>query len=683
MKLAMHYPFSRTENSVETAAGIEFPDPYRWLENETEEVQEWQTAQNQLASDYVHEWPHFEALQKSVVQYLVDRISIIPRFAAGQWFRSDQGRIIVSPTPYDEGRVIFDVQSGNSNSSSVLSWMVPSPNGAILAIGICDDGSESNTIRLVDVDSGVLLTNPPKQMLMDNWTGGAAWLPDSTGFYFLAFEGDPANFKQRIFFHRMDDGVQSPIDIPLPDADSQDYLLITISADGRYHIANQGSSNLRPIALLDTEQSDSKWRPFVTDVVGSVYGHVIGDQLIAVTDVGAPRSRIVAIPLNTTTPNDPGSWIERVQESEAVIRSVTPVGQFLYITEIVDTYSRVRIVDLTGKILGEVPLPGKGAIAEAYFPLDYLIPKGHPDEYLFSFSTFTQSCGVYRHRPGEADIETLDSPQISIDHAIVEDHWASSEDGTQIPYHSVRLASTDISAPQPTLMYGYGGFKIPLLPEYPGAMMAFVAAGGVFIHAHLRGGGEFGLDWWQGGCLQNKQNCYKDLYAIAEDLINSGRTTRQQLAVNGPSNGGLMAGVAATQRPDLWKAVVPRVPILDLIGALRDPYARKFVKDEFGDPDDPEEVKRMAAFSAYHLVKEYTEYPAIFLDAGATDPRCPPWHARKFAARLQAANANDTPILLHVWENAGHGQATDRHIQSLQYTEWLAFVMRQLGMQLL
>jgi prolyl oligopeptidase len=217
------------------------------------------------------------------------------------------------------------------------------------------------------------------------------------------------------------------------------------------------------------------------------------------------------------------------------------------------------------------------------------------------------------------------------------------------------------------------------VPQFPGPMAALVASGGVFVHAHLRGGAELGFDWWQGGRMSKKQNCYDDLYAIAEDLIAAKVCTPRTLALTGRSNGGLMAAVAATQRPDLWQVVVPIVPILDLIGACREPYGRMCTMMEFANVEDPEEVRRLATFSPYHSVRNGVSYPAIFIDAGDTDPRCPPWHARKFAASLQSVISGRAPILLHVWEGAGHGWATSQEVAVSEYTEWLAFTFRHLG----
>jgi prolyl oligopeptidase len=467
---------------------------------------------------------------------------------------------------------------------------------------------------------------------------------------------------------------QEVVDVELPT--DQDWGLVSISNDGRHAVLNHGLMTPRPIAIRAVNETE--WRPFATEVWSTLAGHIVGDRYIAVTDLGAARGRVVAIPLDSPTPNDSKSWEELVPESDAVIRSVVAAGEHLYISEFVETYARVRIADLTGRIVGEVPLPDRGAVGELPFPLMYLASRGQPDEFLFSFSSLTASWGVYRYRPGDEAVEALKAPDVRLDSAVVEDYWATSADGTRILYHTVRRLGVENGA---ALLYAYGGFNAPHVPQFPGPMAAFADAGGIFVSAHLRGGGEFGREWWYGGRRENKQNCYADLYAVAEDLIARGLTTSDRLTVTGGSNGGLMSGVAVTQRPDLWKVVVPRVPILDLIGALREPYGFVACVAEFADPRDPEDVKRMAGFSPYHLVEDDTAYPAVFMVAGDTDPRCPAWHARKFAARLQAANTSDAPILLHIWENVGHGWATDREIAISEDTEWLAFVMQQVGLQ--
>lgn len=680
------YPDARIEDVQDTLASVSFPDPYRWLENDSDEVRQWQRVQAALATSHVHEWPHFDRLRKLVERFSVDkpeRGAGLPRYAAGQWFRThthegaSQTQVTVSDKPMDDGRVLFDTITENKDRPPFLSWIAPSPDGRTLALGICADGSESNTIRLIDVDSGRVLRDPPSQILMDNWTCGAQWLPDSSGFFFTAIVGPPIELNQRVYLHRrFPTPTTEQVDIPWITA--KEYRAVAVSRDGRHAVALERQNNLIPIAFACLKEETLQWRRFVTLADGMLAGHAVGERYIAVTNIGASRGRLVAIPLDADDPNNPHCWQELVGESDAVLRTVTPVGDVLYLSELVDTYARVRIVDRDGKQLGEVPLPGPGAIGELPFPMSNLFPKGHPQKFLFAFSSLTVSPAIYSHTPGHDRLEVLQGPQVRLENTVVEDRWAVSTDGTRIPYHLVRRTDLNTDQPQPTLIYAYGGYNVPLVPQFPGPMAALVAVGAVYVHVHLRGGGEFGLEWWAGGRMRNKQNTYNDLYAVAEDLIATKRSTPQMLAISGGSDGGLLAGVAATQRPDLWKVVVPRVPILDLIGACRDPYGRWSVVIERADIEDPNEVRRLASFSAYQLVSDGVRYPAIFVDAGDTDPRCPPWHARKFAARLQAATAGDGPILLHVWENVGHGWATDKNVAVNEHTEWLAFTLRHL-----
>ena len=686
--MLMRYPDTPVEGARDTLAGVSFPDPYRWLEQSTDEVRRWQRAQAELASAYVSDWPHLERLRQLVAKFNTERFVVLPRYAAGRWFRTQlaesvcQSHALVADEPLGNGRVLLDPLTEHLDRPPFLSWIAPSPDGSTLAVGLCPDGSESNTIRLIDVATAQALPDAPSQTLMDNWTGGVQWLPDSSGFFFSAITGMATDFVQKVYLHRRTPApTTTAVDIGWTAA--REWRMVVVSRDGHYAVALERLRNPIPVAVAALGRDSLQWRPFVTSVAGTVAGHLVGERYIAVTDVGAPRGRLVAIPLDAEDPNDPTGWLELVAESDATLRSVTPVGDVLYLTEFVETYARVRIVNSCGRVLGEVPLPARGAVSELPFPLMELVPKGHPGQFLFAFSSLTVGWGMYCHTPGESEIQTLQEPRARLENVVVKDCWAVSTDGTRIPYHAVHRADMDDGRPQPTLIYAYGGWNYPLLPQFPGPMAAFVAAGGVFVHAHLRGGAEFGREWWQGGRMRNKQNCYDDLYAVAEGLIADGISTPQSLAVVGGSNGGLMAGVAATQRPDLWKVVVPRVPILDLVGACREPYGRMVTMMEYADVEHPEEVRRLATISPYHLVRDGVSYPAIFIDAGDTDPRCPPWHARKFAARLQRATSGSAPILLHVWENVGHGWATDQNITVKEHTEWLAFTLRHLGFEVL
>ncbi|MEU5401255.1 prolyl oligopeptidase family serine peptidase [Streptomyces sp. NPDC005963] len=686
------YPPARIVEVHEDVAGVRVPDPYRWLEPETDEVRQWQRRQAELATAVSYDGQDRAAVRKLIETYDRGSRPALPRYAAGRWFRAETlpggaaPTVVVADLPFGEGRPVVDpAVFGSERNPAFLSWLVPAPNGRVLALGVCTDGSEHNTIRLVEVDTGRVLDGAPPQVLHSAWAGGVSWLPDSSGFCFLALTGSPKEFRQAVFHHRLavpspgGSGTGNTAVEPIPVGEgSREYTLVQFSSDGRWAVASHRVGSPVPIAVRDLSRPGTSWRPFVTDCAGTIAGHVVGDHYIAVTDVDAPRGRVVALPLDAADPNDPSTWTELVPEGKTVLRSLSPVGEHLYLSEFDETFARVRILDRSGAVTGKVPLPGRGALAAPFFAMTGLAVGAAPDDFVFAFSTLTSSWGVYRHRPGETGIETLSAPAVTLDAEVVVGR-AIASDGVAVPYHVVRSAGGDPTRPAPTLISAYGAANVPLLPQYQPDLAAFVAAGGVLVQAYLRGGGEFGRDWYLAAHRERKHVRDTDLVAVAEHLLDTGLTSTDRLALTGGSDGGLMCGVALTTRPELWCAVLPRAPLLDLIGALRDPYLDFVIRKAWADPDDPEQRRRLLGLSPYQLVRPGA-FPAVYLQAGATDPRCPPWQARKFAARLQTAQEGPAPILLHVYDNAGHGAATSHEIAVEQDAEWLAFLIRTLGL---
>jgi prolyl oligopeptidase len=683
----IEYPKTRREEHNTQVGGKSFPDPFQWLEGSSAEVIQWQRAQSSLAVQHVREWAHFDTVREFVRRFEIPPRVTLPSFAAGTWFAietsRETGRPIVT-TAADlsgEGRIIFSPSESDPDSHSTISWISPSPDGRILALGLCSDGSETNRIRLIDVATGARLPQEPPQVLMDNWTGGAHWLPDSSGFLFSALTGQPTDFCQLVYLHKRD-STPNTSRLQIPWISEKNYRAAVVSRDGRYAIATERLVDPIPVGIAKIGNGNLEWRPFVTLASGMVAGHVVGDHFIAVTDIRAPRGRLVKISLSEGNPNNPERWIELVSESAAVLRTVTPVGELLYLSELHDTYSRVRIVNLRGQEVGEVPLPAPGAISELPAQIMNVCRSGHPEIFLFGHSTITESPGIYSHKFGDSKVVTVKRSESRFQGATVEKHVATASDGAEIRYRLVRQARLNDGTPKPTLIYAYGGYSAPLLPQYAGGMLAIVAAGGNLVLAHIRGGGEFGREWWEAGRMRRKRNCFTDLYAVAQHLFAAGRCTSQTLGLTGVSNGGMLAGFAVVDRPDLWKVVVPRVPILDLIGACQDGYGRMCIKMDYADISHESEVDRLSKFSPYNLVREEVQYPAVLLQAGATDLRCPPWHARKMAARLQEANRSQSPILLHVWGQAGHGWATSKNVAQEQSAEWIAFVLQHLNVRL-
>ncbi|PIJ05600.1 hypothetical protein BMH30_14670, partial [Leucobacter sp. OLES1] len=420
----------------------------------------------------------------------------------------------------------------------------------VLALGVCTDGSEHHRIRIVDVGTGTERADSPPQTLHSAWAGGVSWWPDSRGFSFFALTGRPEDFAQAVFEHRIGGGTRIE-DVPIPEG-SREYTRLQYSADGRRVVASHRLGSPAPVAVRALDTPGAPWRPFVTGLPlgpgGTVAGHIVGGAYIAVTDVDAPRGRVVAIPLDAEHPDDPSTWIELVPQDDTVLRAITPVGDRLLLHGFDRTVAFVRILGLDGRELpGEprrVPLPGEGAIGSPFFALTALAatpPASERDGYVFAFSTLTTSWGVYRYLPASGTLETLRAPGIELD-ATVEFAHVTALDGTAIPFHVVRPAGADPSTPAPVLVSAYGAANVPLLPQYQGDLAAFVAAGGTLVQAYLRGGGELGSDWFRGAHRERRHVRDGDLVAVAEHLLAVGIAAQGGLALTGGSDGGLMCG---------------------------------------------------------------------------------------------------------------------------------------------
>jgi prolyl oligopeptidase len=436
----------------------------------------------------------------------------------------------------------------------------------------------------------------------------------------------------------------------------------------------------RPHFICDT--ATGAWRPFLRDEPGMFRGTVVGGRFVAITGDGAPRGRLVSIPLDT--PADRETWRELVAASDVVLASVAAVGDHLVLVEFVDTYAQVRVLGLDGRVEGEIALPGRGSVGlsgGALAPIAFLdcVAVGDRREIAFVYSSLTESPTLCR-----ADVTTLactplTAPAWRLD-ARVSDDAATSRDGTRVPYRVVARRDPAVAGPLPTVIVVYGGFNVALLPSWPGeTMAAWIDAGGALALAHVRGGGEFGPAWWHAGRLAQRQRALDDLYAVAHDLVVRRITTPGRMAVHGVSHGGTLAAAAAVQRPDLFAAAVVQSPVTDQFGLVRDPITHMIARLDDGDPNDPAMSHVLLEWSPLQNVVDDVRYPAMLLDCSLNDPRCPPWHGRKLAARLQRAAASGRPVLLRLRPTAGHAAAGEAARRS-RHAETLAFFAEELGL---
>lgn len=673
----MQYPVANRQPFEVTFGRVRYTDDYRWLEEDSPEALEWQSRQDRLTQDWLAGNP-----ARSRAEALIARMPRIeadfPLFSGGRWFRkrTPDGRkmqvVEVADAIDGSWRCIVDLNAVANGRKLTVDIFVPSPDGRKLVLGYSVNGVELAELRVFEVDSGKVLMDSIPQ----TYAFFPAWLPDSSGFYYTA--RDPAAMQDGSKIYRYTLGAEPTIR-PEDYQKSAEMMWVKPAGDGRHMLLIADHLNPRPEYIRDETSSDG-WRPFLKGETSQFRGEIIGDRYYAVTNDGASCGRLISIPLDT--PTDRSTWTELVPGSTDVLGTLMAVDGLLVLADLVDTWSRIRIFDINGQLKGELPLPRRGALSTtqyAIFSMMDMFSKGDVGEVLFPFTSPLQSPALYKADVRTRTVTELTEPLFKLDDQI-HSHAAISADGARVPYHVIARADLDLSKPHPTVMYGYGGFQAALIPGWSGNWLAaWIEAGGVLVLMHLRGGGELGPNMWHQGRLKLKQNSFNDVFAIAEDVIARGITTPAQLGVNGGSNGGVMATAVAVQRPDLFRASLPVVPITDALGRARDVICMASTLD-YGDPNDPEMSEVLHAWSPYHHVKDGTVYPAMLMDAGKQDLRCPPWHVRKMAARMQAANASPHPILMRVRDDVGHG-ASDIEGLRAQGTDWLTFCIDQLGLK--
>jgi prolyl oligopeptidase len=666
---------------VEFGGGaVRYVDPFRWLEEDAAgDVAAWQQAQHDAAGAHLTGLPRYDRFLAALRAMGTSGDMILPVFAGGQYvlkFVPDGEDLMVvelSDTPTGPGRRVVDLNALRTDEALQLGAFTLSHSGKLAIFAYAAGGREKPIVQLIEVETGRILSQGLPNERMTTFT----WLPDDSGFFYMS--SDTADIAAGKTLYRV--SIDRPGEAVLEDvAPSHPYARPVVAADDRHILLFANHLAPRPEYIFDT-QGAGTWQPFLKDVPGIFRGDIVGDHFFAITDDVASRGRMVAIPLATPTRKD--TWREIVAPSEDFLANVVAVGERAVLLDYVDTYSRLRVYDRHGVLEGEIALPGKGLVNRvasfySFFNITNSMVRGAGDTIDFLFATPCTAFAYYSADVATRALTQVTAPDRTLD-AKVLDCKAISADGAEVVYHVLARHDLDLSKPHPTVITGYGGYNVAVLPGWFGNQWAaWVEAGGILVLSHLRGGGEFGSDWWMQGRLEHKQNTFNDVYATAEDLIARGITTPAQLGVTGGSNGGVMAAACAVQRPDLFRASAPAVPITDLLARIRDPFCMAASQD-YGDPSDPAMARILQAWSPYQNVQDGTAYPAMLIDSGANDPRCPPWHGRKLAARMQQANGDPLPILLRVRADAGHG-AIGHDDQMRQSAELLAFFAEYLGL---
>lgn len=663
------YPETRRVDVVEEQFGVKVADPYRWLENDVRndpEVAAWVAAENRVTDAYLATLPG-RAIFAGRIKQLFDYERFgVPQKKGGRYFYmhnsglQNQAVLFVRDGLDGEGRVLIDPNGWSKDGATALAEWMPSEDGKHLVYSIQDGGTDWRTIKVLDVATG---KETGDKVEWAKYTMGAAWAHDGSGFFYSRYPEPPAEAKfqalnenHKIYFHRL--GTPQSADRLVYETPASPKLshYVGITDDGRWLaiFTTEGTDNKNLLTLIDLR--DSKWtpRPIVTRLENewSVVGNT-GTTFYLKTDKDAPRGRIVAIDIASKdlTPR------EIVPQDKATLDGASLIGGRLVLEYLVDAKTEVRRYRLDGTADGVVALPGIGT-ASGFGGRD------DDPETFFAFTSFNYPTTIFRYDVATGEATPWARPKVAFDPAdyVVEQRFFASKDGTRVPMFVVRKRTT--TGPAPTLLWGYGGFNLSYTPAFSSSRIAWMEQGGVFVLANIRGGGEYGKEWHDGGRLAQKQNSFDDFIAASEYLINQRITGKGQLAIQGGSNGGLLIGAVVNQRPDLFAAALPAVGVMDMLRFDRWTAGRYWV-DDYGYPSKEADFRTLYAYSPYHNIRGGRDYPAILATTADTDDRVVPGHTFKYTAAIQAADIGPKPHLVRIETRAGHGSGkpTDKIIE--------------------
>jgi prolyl oligopeptidase len=665
-------PKTKTDPVKETFHGVEITDPYRWLEDQNSpETRQWIDAQNEYTDGLLNPLPGRDKLKQRLTELLkIDSVGM-PAARQGRYFFSkrlaDQDLSIIylrqGLTGKDE--VLIDPHPLSPDKTTSVNLMSVSDEGKLLAYGIRQGGEDEVAVQLFDVDARKDLSDKlPRARYF-----GVSIKPDRSGFYYTHFGKE----GPRVRYHEMGKDVKDDIEIFGKGYGPEKIISAGLSDNGKHLLitVSHGSAPKKvELYHLDVTARDAAVKPLVNDIEARFNGDFAGDRLFVRTNWKAPNNRI----LEASLTEPPDKWREVVSEGKSVLQGFSLVGGKMFADYLENVTSRVRIFDPAGKALGEIPFPVLGSCSGVSGRFD-------SPEAFYSFTSFALPPTIYRYDAAKGDQEVWAKLNVPIDGSKIEVKQVEykSKDGAKVPMFLVQPKGVKLDGARPTLLTGYGGFNVSRTPGFSSLAAAWVERGGVFALPNLRGGGEFGEEWHKAGMLDKKQNVFDDFIAAAEYLIKEKYTSPEKLAISGGSNGGLLVGAALTQRPDLFRAVVCSVPLLDMLRYHQFLVARFWVP-EYGSSEDPEQFKYLKAYSPYHNVKPGTVYPAVLFISGDADTRVAPLHARKMCALLQASTGSRArPILLHYDTKGGHsgGKPVTKQIDDL--TDELSFLFWQLG----
>ena len=654
--MKVNYPETKTIDHTDNYFDSIVPDPYRWLEDDrSTETGEWVKSQNEVSFDYLNKIPFRGAIRERLAK-LWDYEKYSAPFKEGDYtyFYKNDGLqnqyVLYRQKGENTPEVFLNPNDFSTDGTTSLAGIDFSLDGTRAAYQISEGGSDWRKVIVLDAMSKNML----EDTLLDVKFSGLAW-KGSEGFYYSSYEkpkeGSALSGKtqyHKLFYHKL--GTPQSADqlvfggektprryIGAFVTEDQQYLIITaaVSTSGNeLYIKSLKDKNSPIVQVVDNFEKEHQ-------VV-----HSDGDRIFIYTTLNAPNGRLVKVKASNPAPEN---WTDVISERKEPL-SISTGGSYFFASYLKDALSLVEQVDLNGKVVRTISLPGKGTASG-------FSGKWKDPVLYFTFTSYTQPATIYSLDVKSGKSSIYKESKVDFNPADFESKqvFYQSKDGTKVPLIITYKKGLVLNGKNPTLLYGYGGFNISLTPGFSTSNIVWMENGGVYAVANLRGGGEYGEDWHVQGTKLKKQNVFDDFIAAAEYLIKEKYTAKEYLAISGGSNGGLLVGAAMTQRPDLFKVALPAVGVLDMLRYHQFTAGAGWAFDYGTAQDSPEMFSYLKGYSPYHNLREGVTYPATLVTTADHDDRVVPAHSFKFAARLQKAHKGDSPVLIRIETNAGHG----------------------------
>lgn len=672
-------PATRAIDVVDVYHGVSVPDPYRWLEDLADpEVRAWLEDQDAFTRSIL-DAPSWRGGVRERLEELLEIGGFGSMRLQGErlfFTRRDAGdehEILYVLGPGDaEPALLIDPAALGDDTPVALDWWYPSTDGDLLAYGTSEGGSEKSVLRVLDVRTLAVLPDE----IPDTRAAGVAWKSDAGGFYYTRFPhpGEyPASesfYHRRVFYHALGtDPADDPLVYEHPTI-AQAWPNPALSTDDRFLLIMVSLGAGRNDLYVQDLRGDGRLVPIAEGLDAAFYGPAIGNRMFMLTTWGAPAGRVFSVDLERPARHN---WREIVPEKDHALTGVLCSRDRLLLHYLEDAHSKVSVVTNEGEHVRDIGLP-------TYSTLHGWAGDWRHDETYLHASSNIHPPAIYRHDPETAETVEFARIEAPIDTSLytLTQVRYDSKDGTEVSMFLAHRKDIRLDGTNPTLLNGYGGFDVSMTPEFARNHFLWFEQGGVLAVPNLRGGGEYGREWYRAGIRENKQNTFDDFIAAAEWLIDRGYTSPERLAVIGGSNGGLLVGAFITQRPELAAAAVCQVPLLDMIRFTRF-YGAEIWSPEYGDPENPEDFRWLSSYSPYHHVEPGVPYPAVLFTTAESDSRVHPCHAMKMAARLQTEGAGRGPVLLRYERQAGHGSGKPMSKITEELVDQYVFLFRELG----